>query len=68
MAQKELQQSKAAAIKIQAAYRGYRTRKFLLNQKEIENMENDPFLWMSEIVNDLVISSTTDDKVCICRN
>lgn len=64
IAQKRLQEAKAAATKIQATFRGYKTRKFLHDQKEMENMENLPFLLVSDIVNDIVTQSTADDEVC----
>ncbi len=59
MAQKKLEEAKAAATKIQAMYRGFTTRKHLLQQSEI-----DPLLVVSEIVDDIVTNSI-DDKVCL---
>lgn len=65
MAQKKLQQAKLAATKIQANYKGYRTRKLLHLQKEMESIEHLPLLLVSEIVDDMVNSSMADEKVCI---
>lgn len=65
MAQKKLQQAKVAATKIQAQYKGYRTRKMLLVQKEMENSKDQPLLLVSDIVHDMVNSSMVDNKVCV---
>lgn len=63
MAQKRLQEAKNAAIKIQATYRGYRTRKLLRHQREMENMKHEPLLLASEVVYDIVTSATGGESV-----
>lgn len=68
MAKKELKRAKAAATKIQAMYRGYSTRKALRNRSENEGVTDyesniQPFLLVSEIVEEMVAKSCADDKV-----
>lgn len=73
MAQKELKRAKAAAIKIQAMYRGYSTRKALQALRDrkdsmgVINYEIKPVLLVSEIVEEMVANSCTDEKVCKSR-
>lgn len=75
MAQKELKRAKAAAIKIQAMYRGYSTRKALQALRDrkdsmgVINYELNlkPVLLVSEIVEEMVANSCADEKVCKSR-
>lgn len=58
MAQKKLEEMKAAAVKIQATYRGFSTRKCLRNQRE---MELEPMSIVSDLLEEIVFGCLEDE-------